>query len=239
MAATQQLQAATQASATLQKQVEALRIERKTLKDQLATKDSAIENLQKQLQEERVKTARLGVDNAKLQSELRKLGGGVVAAPSPYVNVSVPSSKPTAAAAPLISQQYSHGNQHIASKPSPQCDSITTAPPPPPPPPPPLPSIAVQQAAPPPAPPLPAKFASAAPKQSSASLLSQALSEISSKVNSLRHVPPSSQTERRKSSDPSNWIEAALQQASYGLSRIPQFKMHLKPLSQPTTFAPA
>ncbi len=164
-----------------------------------------------------MKTARLGVDNAKLQAELRKMGGGIIAAPSPCVHAC--ASKPAAAAASQIPQQTPHrAPPFVAPSPKlPQTHSTTAAaapPPPPPPPPPPAFVLSEHKPAPLPAPALAVKLVSAAPKQSSASLLSQALSEISSKVNSLRHVQPPAQAERRKSSDPSNWIEAALQQAS-------------------------
>jgi hypothetical protein len=215
-AANQQLSTATQASATLQKQVEALRAERRALKEQLAAKEGAVESLQKQLQDERVKTARLGVDNAKLQAELRKLGGAIIAAPSPFVMTSA-----SATSLPAASPQLLHQSLHITpSTRLSHLQPITTAIPPPPPPPPPAPSFSISsfKQDPPSAHSLAdaftAKFASTAPKQSSTSLLSQALSEISSKVGSLRHVTPLAQADRRKSSDPSNWIEAALQQAS-------------------------
>lgn len=209
-----QLQTTTQANDTLQKQVEALRAERRTLKEQLAAKDVAMEILQKQLQDERVKTARLGVDNAKLQAELRKSGCGVIAAPSAYTQLSASKS-----AAPQIAQQNTYSSQSFVA-PSPRLpqthQNTTAAPPPPipPPPPPPPASLCFHNLT---APPPPAAFTvkptSTGLKQSSASLLSQALTEISSKVNSLRHVPQVAQADRRKSGDPSNWIEAALQQA--------------------------
>lgn len=182
-----------------------MRAERRTLKEQLAAKDVAMESLQKQLQDERVKTARLGVGNAKLQAELRKSGCGVIAAPSAYTQLS--ASKSATATAPQIAQQNPYSSRsYVALSPRlPQTHENTTAAPHRPPPPPPLPP-------PPPAsfittPPPPAAFTikptSTGLKQSSASLLSQALTEISSKLKSLRHVPLVAQADRRKSGDPS------------------------------------
>ena len=201
----QQLQATSQANATLQKQVEALRSERKTLKDQLAAKDQTIESVHKQLQDERVRSARLGVDNARLQQELRKLGGGVVAAPSPF------APTPASAAKAHVTLQSSHVTHTLVPPSSSLHPPANAAAPPPPPPPPPA-AFSSYRPPPPPPPTLTSKPAAAPPPSKTSSLLSQALSQISSKVGSLKHVTANEQQQRRKSSDPSNWIEAALQQ---------------------------
>ena len=232
-----QLQTTTQANDTLQKQVEALRAERRTLKEQLAAKDVAMESLQKQLQDERVKTARLGVDNAKLQAELRKSGCGVIAAPSAYTQLS--ASKSATATAPQITQQNPYISQSfVAPSPRlPQTHENTTAAPPPPPP---ASLCSHNNTAPPPHAAFTIKPTSAGLKQSSASLLSQALTEISSKVKSLRHVPQVAQTDRRKSGDPSNWIEAALQQARlHQKARLTLFHSRASPFAKQHTDKPA